>query len=199
MYRYHNDLTAPHAASSPWWAWPLNLKPVWFYQGSFANSTAASIYDAGNVVLWWMGIPAMAFIAYQAFKRHSLPLMLILVGFLCQWISWARIDRAAFQYHYYTSLPFLFMALAYLIAELWHGPSRRTWLLARVAAVLRAVRADHPVADPQARAVQPRQRRGRQPGLGGVPRRPRQPRGHAGRRGAGDRRAGHARSCSCAC
>ena len=27
------------------------------------------------------------------------------------------------------------MALAYFIAELWHGPSRRTWLLARVAAV----------------------------------------------------------------
>ena len=115
MYRYHNDLTAPHAASSPWWAWPLNLKPVWFYQGSFANDTAASIYDAGNVVLWWMGIPAMAFVAYQAFKRQSLPLALILVGFLCQWISWARIDRAAFQYHYYTSLPFLFMALAYFV------------------------------------------------------------------------------------
>ena len=37
MYRYHNDLTAPHPASSPWWAWPLNLKPVWFYQGSFAE------------------------------------------------------------------------------------------------------------------------------------------------------------------
>ena len=22
---------------SPWWAWPLDLKPVWFYQGGFAN------------------------------------------------------------------------------------------------------------------------------------------------------------------
>jgi predicted membrane-bound dolichyl-phosphate-mannose-protein mannosyltransferase len=135
MYRYHNNLTAPHPASSPWWAWPLNLKPVWFYQGSFANSTAASIYDAGNVILWWVGIPAMVFVAYQGFKRRSLPLAMVLIGFLCQWISWARIDRAAFQYHYYTSLPFLFLALAYFIAELWHGPSRRTWMVARVAAV----------------------------------------------------------------
>jgi hypothetical protein len=82
-----------------------------------------------------MGIPAMAFVAYQAFKRRSLPLALILIAFLCQWVSWARIDRAAFQYHYYTSLPFLFLALAYFIAELWHGPSRRTWMVARVAAV----------------------------------------------------------------
>ena len=136
MYRYHNNLTAAHAASSPWWAWPLNLKPVWFYQGSFAGDTAGSIYDAGNMAIWWMGIPALVFVAYQAFRRRSLALALILVGFLAQWVSWARIDRAAFQYHYYTSLPFVVMALGYFVAEVWHGASRRTWLLARVAAAL---------------------------------------------------------------
>jgi C-terminal four TMM region of protein-O-mannosyltransferase len=136
MYQYHNTLTAAHAASSPWWAWPLNLKPVWFYQGGFASAAAASIYDAGNMVIWWLGIPAMAFVAYQALRRRSLALALILVGFLAQWVSWARIDRAAFQYHYYTSLPFVVMGLAYFVAELWHGASRRTWLLARAAAAV---------------------------------------------------------------
>jgi hypothetical protein len=134
MYDYHNGLTAAHAASSPWWAWPLNLKPVWFYQGGYAGSTAASIYDAGNLVIWWLGIPAMGFLAYQAFRRRSLGLALILVAFLAQWVSWARIDRAAFEYHYYTSLPFVVLALGYFVAEIWNGPSRRTWLLARVAA-----------------------------------------------------------------
>ncbi|HEY5629684.1 MAG TPA: phospholipid carrier-dependent glycosyltransferase, partial [Candidatus Limnocylindrales bacterium] len=136
MYRYHNDLASPHPASSPWWAWPLNLKPVWFYQGSFANDTGGAIYDAGTIAIWWMSIPAMAFVAFQAFKRRSLPLALLLVGFLAQWISWARIDRAAFEYHYYTSLPFLIIALAYFVAEIWHGASRRTWLLARAAAAV---------------------------------------------------------------
>ncbi|HEX5826749.1 MAG TPA: phospholipid carrier-dependent glycosyltransferase [Candidatus Limnocylindrales bacterium] len=136
MYRYHNNLTTAHAASSPWWAWPLNLKPVWFYQGSYAGDTAASIYDAGNMVIWWLGIPAMIFVAWQAFKRRSLALALVLIAFLAQWVSWARIDRAAFQYHYYTSLPFVVIALGYLMAELWHGATRRTWLLARVAATL---------------------------------------------------------------
>jgi hypothetical protein len=51
-------------------------------------------------------------------------------------VSWARIDRAAFQYHYYTSLPFLILALGYFLAELWHGASWRTWLLARLAAAV---------------------------------------------------------------
>ncbi len=136
MYAYHNGLTAPHAASSPWWAWLFDLKPVWFYQEGLAGNTTASIYDAGNLVAWWLGLPALAFAAWQAFTRRSLALALVTIGFACQWVSWARIDRASFQYHYYTSLPFLFLALAYFLAELWHGASRRTWLLARLTAAV---------------------------------------------------------------
>ncbi len=134
MYRYHNTLSVPHPASSPWWAWPFDFKPVWFYEQGFAGGTSASIYDAGNLVAWWLSIPAMAFVAWQAFKRRSAALALLAIGFAAQWISWSRIDRAAFQYHYYTSLPFILIGLAYFLAELWHGASRRTWLLARVAA-----------------------------------------------------------------
>ena len=134
MYAYHNNLADAHPASSPWWAWPFDLKPVWFYQESFAGGTSAAIYDAGNLTIWWLGVPAMAFCAWQAFRRRSLPLALVTVAFACQWVAWARIDRAAFQYHYYTSLPFVVIALGYFIAELWHGASRRTWLVARVAA-----------------------------------------------------------------
>ena len=139
MYRYHNTLSSAHAASSPWWAWPFDLKPVWFYQESFAGATAASIYDAGNLVIWWLGVPAMAFVAWQAYRRRSLALALIAIGFACQWIPWARIDRAAFQYHYYTSLPFVLLALAYFLAELWHGASRPTWVFARLAAAAAVV------------------------------------------------------------
>ncbi len=139
MYGYHNGLTAAHPASSPWWAWPMNLKPVWFYQQSLAAGTSAALYDAGSLVIWWMSIPAMAFVAYMAFKRRSLALTLIAIGFAAQWIPWARIDRAAFQYHYYTSLPFLVMALAYFAAELWHGASRHTWALARAAGAIAIV------------------------------------------------------------
>ncbi len=136
MYDYHNSLRATHPASSPWWAWPFDLKPVWFYQGVFAGGTAASIYDAGNLVIWWLAVPALGFAALQAFRRRSLALALITVAFACQWIAWARIDRATFQYHYYAALPFVVMALAYFIAEIWHGASGRTWLLVRVSAAL---------------------------------------------------------------
>ena len=136
MYDYHNNLRASHAASSPWWAWPFDFKPVWFYQGSFAGGTAAAIYDAGNLAIWWLGIPAMVFCAWQAFRRRSLALALIVLGFAWQWLPWSRIDRATFQYHYYTSLPFVILALAYFLSELWHGPSKRMWQFAKAAAAL---------------------------------------------------------------
>ena len=81
MYNYHNDLPNPHPASSPWWAWTFDLKPVWFYEQGFAGSTSASIYDAGNLVAWWLAVPAMAFVAWQAFRRRSPALALIAIAF----------------------------------------------------------------------------------------------------------------------
>lgn len=136
MYRYHDDLRVPHAASSPWWAWPLNLKPVWYYQDSFAGDTTGEIYDSGNLVIFWMGLPALLFASIAAWRRRSLALTSVVLLFLAMWLPWARIDRATFQYHYYTSVPFLVLALAYLAAELWHGPAKLAWLLARVGAAL---------------------------------------------------------------
>jgi dolichyl-phosphate-mannose--protein O-mannosyl transferase len=131
MYDYHNNLRATHAAASPWWGWPLNLKPVWFFQQGFGGSTSGAIYDGGNLAIWWLSIPAIAFVAWQAYRRRSLGLALISMLIAWTWISWARIDRATFEYHYYTTLPFVVLGLGYFVAELWHGPSARTWRLAR--------------------------------------------------------------------
>jgi hypothetical protein len=139
MYDYHNYLRATHPASSPWWAWPLDLKPVWFEQSDYAGSTTAVIYDTGNLVIFWLAIPAVAWLSWQAWQRRSLSLTFIVIAIAALWLPWARIDRATFQYHIFTTLPFSFLALAYFLAELWHGPSRRTWQLARVAAALAVI------------------------------------------------------------
>ena len=108
------------------------------------------------MVIWWMGIPAMGFVAYQAFKRRSLALALILIAFLCQWVSWARIDRASFQYHYYTSLPFVILALGYFVAELWHGASRRHVAVRPRGGRNRAAGPGDPVAPAPARCARSR-------------------------------------------
>ena len=70
---------------------------------------------------------------WQAWRRRTPGLLFVLIGFLALWLPWARIDRVAFNYHYYVPLLFALVLLAYFLAELWEGPSRRTWILARVA------------------------------------------------------------------
>ena len=136
IYRYHDSLRASHAASSPWWAWPLDLKPVWFFSERYAGSSTGLIYDTGNLVVFWLGMAAMAFASWAAWRRRSLSLTLLVILWAALWLPWARIDRATFQYHVYASLPFAVLALGYFLAELWHGPSLRTWFLARAAAAL---------------------------------------------------------------
>ncbi|HZW01661.1 MAG TPA: phospholipid carrier-dependent glycosyltransferase, partial [Candidatus Deferrimicrobium sp.] len=130
IYRYHDSLRASHAASSPWWAWPLDLKPVWFFSERYSGSSSGLIYDTGNLVIFWLGMAAMGFASWAAWRRRSLSLTLLVILWAALWLPWARIDRATFQYHIYASLPFAVLALGYFLAELWHGPSPRTWFLA---------------------------------------------------------------------
>jgi hypothetical protein len=85
-----------------------------------------------NPVLVWLGVPAMAFGAWQAWRRRSMALGFVVIAMCSIWLPWSRIDRVAFNYHWYTILPFFYLLLAYFLAELWGGPSRRTWSLARV-------------------------------------------------------------------
>lgn len=133
MYRYHNEFRTPHGASSPWWAWPFDLKPIWGYYETFVDGSGSIIMGVGNPILMWLAVPAVAFGAWQAWRRRSAALLFVLVAFAALWLPWARIDRVAFNYHFYTALPFAFILLAYFLAELWHGPSRQTWSLARIA------------------------------------------------------------------
>ena len=114
----------PHPASSPWWAWPFDLKPVWFYQerlrqrhdGRHLRRRQPRRLVAGDPGHGLRRLAGVA--AAQPGARRS-----IFDRLRGQWMPWSRIDRATFQYHYYTSLPFLLIALAYFLAELWHGPS----------------------------------------------------------------------------
>ena len=136
MYRYHDEFRLPHGASSPWWAWPFDLKPIWGYLETFVGGTQGSVLGVGNPFIFWLAIPAFVFGAWQGWRRRSAALGFVVVAFLCLWLPWARIDRVAFNYHFYAALPFALLLLAYFLAELWEGPSVRTWLFARVSVVV---------------------------------------------------------------
>jgi dolichyl-phosphate-mannose--protein O-mannosyl transferase/Gpi18-like mannosyltransferase len=119
MYWYHSGLTAPHPAGSPWWSWPLVLKPVYWYLGSPGPSATAVIYDAGNVVLFWGGIAAFVWAAVAAIRARSVGLAFLVFAMLTQYVAWIPITRVLFFYHFFTALPFYLLILAAALAALW--------------------------------------------------------------------------------
>ena len=137
MFGYHFGLQAGHPAASPWWSWPLDLKPVWFYSHSYDNRLMAVIYNGGNPILFWAGIPAILWGAVQAWRRRSLALVLVVAAFAFQYLPWTRIERATFQYHYLTAVLIAMIAVAYVIDEGLRSWSYRSLAIAfLVAAVI---------------------------------------------------------------
>ncbi len=136
MFGYHFGLTAGHASSSPWWSWPLGLKPTWFFSGNYDLDQMAVIYNGGNPILFWAGIPAVAVCAVLAWKRRSAALVLIVAAFAFQLAPWTRIERATFAYHYLTAVIFSMIAIAYVVDELLRRPAWRDLAVGYLALVV---------------------------------------------------------------
>jgi 4-amino-4-deoxy-L-arabinose transferase-like glycosyltransferase len=136
MFGYHFNLTAGHDSAAPWWSWPLALKPTWFFIGNYDSDQIAVIYNGGNPVLLWAGVPAIVAGAVLAWKRRSLGLVLIVAAFAFQLVPWMRIERATFAYHYFTAVLFAMIAIAYLVDELLRRPAWRELAIGYLALVV---------------------------------------------------------------
>jgi hypothetical protein len=140
MFGYHFGLQAGHPAASPWWSWPLDLKPVWFYSHSYDNRQLAVIYNGGNPILFWAGIPAIAWCAILAWRHRSLALVLVVAAFAFQYLPWTRIERATFHYHYFTAVLIAMIAVAYVVDQGLRSWSYRSLAIAfLVAAVVAGI------------------------------------------------------------
>ena len=134
MYWYHSSLTSPHCAGAPWWSWPLDLKPVYWYFGQSGGGANGYIYDAGNPILFWAALPAAAICAGLAIRTRSATLGLIGLAFLAQYAAWIPISRVLFFYHFFTALPFYLLLLAVSLALLWERRRRVVLVYGAIAA-----------------------------------------------------------------
>ena len=125
MYWYHSSLTSPHPAASPWWSWPLVLKPVYWYYGQSDGTNNAYIYDAGNIVLFWGALAATVWCAIAAIRWRSVTLGFAVFALLVQYVAWIPISRVLFFYHFYTALPFYLLALGVGLVMLWESGRSR--------------------------------------------------------------------------
>ena len=112
MWWYHTGLKATHAYSSPWWSWPLNLYPVWYFV-DYQKNTIANIFASGNPAVFWLGSVSIILTGLQIIKKRMMNLIILLIGFLVFWLPWALSPRIMFLYHFSPSIPFLSLILGY--------------------------------------------------------------------------------------
>jgi len=120
IWWYQTHLKATHAYASPWWSWPLNLYPVWYFV-DYQKSSIANIFASGNPAVFWLGSLAILATCWEVFKKRAENLTIILLGFSIFWLPWAASPRIMFLYHFSPSVPFLSLALGHQLSTLGEG------------------------------------------------------------------------------
>lgn len=116
MWWYHTGLKATHPYTSPWWSWPMNLYPVWYFV-DYKDNTIANIFASGNPAVFWVGAAAIILTAIEAVKKKSVNLFIILLGFFIFWLPWVLSPRIMFLYHFSPSVPFMCICLGHQLGK----------------------------------------------------------------------------------
>ena len=114
MYNYHANLVATHTYASPWYEWPLDLRPICYYVNSSAGelSQYSSLFSFGNPLLWWAGLPALGAAVWLWIKERRAWAAVTVTAYVSILLPWVLVSRLTFIYHYFPAVPFLAVALA---------------------------------------------------------------------------------------
>ena len=63
MLTYHGKtvVESTHPYSSYWFEWPIIYRPLWYFSNTLENGLKQGISAMGNPLVWWTGIPTVAF------------------------------------------------------------------------------------------------------------------------------------------
>jgi dolichyl-phosphate-mannose--protein O-mannosyl transferase len=129
-YRFHTTLVTHHVYQSWPWQWLLIGRPVAFYWssdgGCGASSCAAEILLLGTPILWWSFLPALAALSWLGIARRDWRAGAILLGVaagLLPWFWFAFDSRTMFSFYAAPALPFLILAVTYVLGAII-GPAR---------------------------------------------------------------------------
>lgn len=136
MLHYHSHLVATHDYSSPWWSWPLNLYPVWYFVEYHPNGYISNIFASGNPIMFWLGITTMILCLIEYLRKRSFGLLVVTLGFLIFWLPWALSPRIMFLYHFTPSVPFLCMGLSYQLSEFWKEKANRPFVILMILLII---------------------------------------------------------------
>ncbi len=134
MYKSNKGITSEHAYGSKWYTWPLMQRTVYYWNQKADNGDPNTniehrIYLLGNPLIWWTGAAIMLFFTiawlltplFPITEKHGFALAVILIGFWSNLLPYIPISRVSFVYHYFPSLLFLMIGMAYFFRKYCWG------------------------------------------------------------------------------
>lgn len=115
MWWYHTGLKATHPYQSSWWSWPILLRPIYLYTSEEVGGWVSRIYAMGNPVVFWFGLSSVAISFLYSFSEKNKHLAFIVFAYLIFFVPWAASPRIMFFYHYLPSVPFMAIAIGYIL------------------------------------------------------------------------------------
>ncbi|WFE59793.1 phospholipid carrier-dependent glycosyltransferase [Micromonospora sp. WMMD712] len=124
-YGFHKQLDDPHKYQSWPWQWLLLGRPVafhWSGEGACgAPSCASEILLLGTPLLWWSFLPALFGAAWIGLARRDWragAILLCVAAGLLPWFWFAFDGRTMFSFYAAPALPFLVLAVVYVLGAI---------------------------------------------------------------------------------
>ena len=122
IWWYQTTLQATHPYQSIAASWPILYRPVYYF-ADYSTKLVSNIYALGNPLIWWGGLLmvlglVVAFIRGVLLNFKSVfynPKLIILFGYWGLFFPWVFSPRCMFIYHYLPSIPFMCIAIAYVL------------------------------------------------------------------------------------
>ena len=128
IWRYHADLTATHNYFSPWWTWPLLIRPTWYFWWS-GDGWVRGIVALGNPAVWWASVPVSVWAVVTGVRWRDPRRVFAGAGFFLLYVPWGLSPRTLnFSNYLLEAIPYACLALGIFLDRAWDG---RHPLLAR--------------------------------------------------------------------
>lgn len=128
MFMYHDTLKATHPYASPFWSWPLDLRPIAYYWNDARTGAAAvqstaccvaEIMSMPNPLILWPGLATVVAVAVLAWRERNKGYFLLVIAYLLQWLPWSRSPRITFIYHFYVDIPIIVLCNVIVMQRIW--------------------------------------------------------------------------------
>ncbi len=115
-----------HSLASPFYAWPLMLKPVTniFQNGGTQGELRSAISMFGNPVVWWTGLAAIILVGWSALRAKRPVFVMVAAVYFLPFMPWILVQRPTFLYAYLPFLPPLVWGTALVFSSLGTGKIR---------------------------------------------------------------------------